>query len=62
MKIFDFLFGKMLGEMVLHHTDIFSTTLRDKICSAAEGQHIAAVEICTLQSLINDESFDLFGQ
>ena len=47
---------------MLHHTDNFSRTLQDKICSAAKGQYIAAVEICTLQSLRNDESFDLFGK
>ena len=60
MKNFDFLFGSMLGEMVLRHTDNLSRTLQDKMCSAAEGQQIAGMVIRTLQSLRNDESFDLF--
>ena len=60
MKNFDFLYGTMLGEMVLHHTDNLSRNLQDKMCSAAEGQQIAAMVIHTLQSLRNDDSFDLF--
>lgn len=39
MNIFDYLFGIMLGEIVLRHTDNLSKTLQDRTRSAAEGQH-----------------------
>jgi len=35
---FDFLFGKMLSEMILRHIDNLIRTLQKKTCSAAEGQ------------------------
>ena len=61
MNTFDFLFGTMLGEMVLRHSDNLSRTLQDKACSAAEGQHVASMVVRTLQSLRGDEPFNLFG-
>ena len=60
MKMFDFLFGVSLGEMVLRHTDNLSKTLQDKSFSAAEGQQVARMVIHTLQALRSVDSFDLF--
>ena len=60
MKTFNFLFGSVLGEMVLRHTDNLSRTLQDKALSATEGQQVADMVVCTLQTLRNVESFDLF--
>ena len=41
MNTFDYLFGTMLGHMVLRHTDNLSRALQDKGLSAAEGQQVA---------------------
>ncbi len=41
MKTFDFIFGAMLGEMILKHSDNLSSTLQHKSMSAAGGQEIA---------------------
>ena len=60
MKTFNFLFGTVLGEMVLRHTDNLSRTLQAKALSAAEGQQIADMVVRTLQTLRSVESFDLF--
>ena len=37
MKKFEFLFGTILGEMLLQHCDNLSQTLQSKTISAAEG-------------------------
>ena len=60
MKSFQFLFGVMLGELVLRHTDNLSRTLQHKTFSAAEGQEIARMTVKTLQSIRSSELFDLF--
>ena len=60
MTKFDFLFGVILGELLLCHTDNLSKTLQNKSTSAAEGQHVGRMVIDTIQSLRSDESFDLF--
>ena len=60
MKTFNFLFGTVLGEMVLRHMDNLSKTLQAKALSAAEGQQVADMVVRTLQTLRNVESFDLF--
>lgn len=62
MNTFDFLFGCMLGEMILKHSDNLSSTLQNKSLSAAEGQCIAQMTIGTLKSVRSDNSFDLFWQ
>ena len=59
MNTFNFLFGALLGELVLWHTDNLSRTLQNEF-SAAEGQHTASLVADTLETLRNDESFDLF--
>ena len=60
MKFFKFLFGVMLGELILRHTDNLSRTLQHKIISAAEAQEIARMTVRTLKSIRSDEAFDLF--
>ena len=60
MNTFDFLFGTMLGEMVLRHTDNLSRSLQGKTCSAAEGQQIGSRVVRTLETVRSDESFELF--
>jgi len=59
MERFDFLFGAMLGELILKHTDNLSKTLQKDTLSAAEGQECAALTTKTLQSIRFDK-FDLF--
>ena len=60
MQTFKFLFGNMLAEMVLRHTDNLSRALQHQTMSAAAGQEIAQMTVKTLQSLRNDECFGLF--
>ena len=60
MVKFDFLFGIVLGEMILRHTDNLSRALQDKVISAAEGQQTANMVIQTLQKLRQDGEYDLF--
>ncbi len=62
MNSFDFLFGCLLGETILRHSDNLSSTLQHKTLSAAEGQYIAQMAVATLKSVRNEESFDLFWQ
>ena len=52
MKTFNFLFGTVLSEMLLRHTD--------NLILAAEGQGIAKMVIATLCTLRTEESFSLF--
>ena len=58
VKTFDYLYGVILGEMVLKHLDNLSCTLQHKSMSAMEGHEIAVMTIATLKSLCNDTSFD----
>lgn len=60
MTKFDFLFGTVLGEMLLRHSDNLSKALQKKSISAAEGQHVGRMVIDTLHSLRTEESYDLF--
>ena len=57
MKSFDFLFGVVLGEMLLRQSDNLSKTLQKKSISAAEGQHVGKMVIDTLHSLRTEELF-----
>ncbi len=54
MKTFNFVFGVMLGELILRHVDNLSSTLQKKSMSEA------AMTVQTLNSIRNDTSFDLF--
>ncbi len=60
MSTFDYLFGNMLGEMLLKNADNLSRSLQIKTLSAAEGQQIAKMTVQTLKSLRNDSSFHLY--
>jgi len=60
MESFNFIFGAMLGEIVLGHADNLSSTLQHQSMSAAGGQEIARMTIRTLESIRDDQSFDLF--
>ncbi|KAL5514956.1 hypothetical protein EMCRGX_G000052 [Ephydatia muelleri] len=62
MRTFDFLFGIMLGELLLRHSDNLSKTLQSRHMSAAEGQKVAAMTVKTLKSLRTDESFQAFWE
>ena len=56
MNTFNFLFGALLGELVLRHTDNLSRTLQNEF-SAAEGQHTASLVADMLETLRNDDLF-----
>ena len=60
MTKFKFLFGCLLGKMLLVQTDNLSRTLQDSECTAIEGQDVAEKTVQTLKSLRNDESFGSF--
>ena len=60
MKTFEFGFAVHLAEMLLRHTDNLSKTLQKDTISASEGQIVAPMMLATLQSVRNDESFQLF--
>ena len=62
MKTFNFLFGTLLGELILKHSDNISRTLQHVDMSAAEGQEVATLTVSTLQSIRSDEMFDLFWE
>lgn len=62
MNTFRFLFGIELGEMILKHTDNLSKTLQHNDFSASEGQEIARLTIRTLETLRNEDSFNLFWE
>ena len=60
MKSFDFHIGVSLGELMLYRSDTLSKTLQLASMSAAEGQKIADMTICRLNSMRTDERFLLF--
>ena len=62
MRKFEFLFGVIIGEMLLRHTDNLNQALQKKTLSAAEGQQIAKMVITTLQSLRTEDSYSLFWE
>ena len=60
MTTFTYLFGSMLSELVLKHTDNLSRTLQHASMSAAEGQQVTAMTVATLNSMRSDDQFDHF--
>ncbi len=60
MNKFQFLFGLVLCELLLSHTDNLSRSLQSKTCSAAEGQLIADMTKKTIGKIRNDNDFELF--
>ena len=62
MHTFKFLFGLILCEMILRHTDKLSQTLQQPTLSGDEGHEVAMLTVKTLQHLRTDDNFDLFWQ
>ena len=60
MSTFTYLFGSMLGELVLKHTDNLSRTLQHTSLSAAEAQQITSMTVATLKSMRSDDQYDRF--
>ena len=62
MNTFNFLFGLVLGERLLKHTDSLSQTLQDPDLAACEAQATAELTCETLSRTRTDEAFDLFWE
>ena len=62
MLIFEYLFGLVLGEWILKHTDNLNKTLQNPSLTASEGQQVAEPTCRTLEQIQTTESFDLFWQ
>ena len=62
MGTFDYLYGNLLGQLVLNHVDNLSSTLQHRSMSADEGQVLAKMTVETLKSIRDDKSFDLFWE
>ena len=62
MNRFDFLFGLVLGERLLQHTDNLSKTLQAPSLTASEGQQVADLTRQTLCRIRTTEAFDLFWE
>ena len=62
MRKFDFLFGIMLGECLLRHSDNLSKALQSPTVSAAEGQKMASFTVNTLQTIRDEGAFELFWE
>lgn len=61
MSTFEYLFGLMLGELLLKHTDNLSKALQNPKLSSSEEQQLAELTRKTLSSIRTDDSFDLFS-
>ena len=59
MKDFDFLFGLLLGEQILKHTDNLSKTLQATAMSAVEAYSVAKLCIDVFKKIQTDDDFDL---
>ena len=63
METFDYLYGVMLGKMILGHSDNLSHTLQERNTSAAEGQEVAEIVVQTLQRMrALTNAFIFFGK
>ena len=62
MDSFEYLFGLVLGECILKHTDNLSKTLQSPSLNAAEGQCIAELTCKTLEHIRCEECYDLFWE
>ena len=62
MEYFDFFFGIQLGRKLLNIVDnlAFTLSIQARNISACEGQTLVRMTQVTLQSMRNDEFFDLF--
>ena len=57
MKTFRYLYGIMLGELLLNHADNLSWTQQHKSLSAADGQQMASMTVETLKGIWGDDLF-----
>ena len=63
METFDYLYGVMLGKMILGHSDNLSHTLQERNTSSAEGQEVAEIVVQTLQRMrALTNAFIFFGK
>jgi len=60
MKDFDFLFGLLLGERILKHTDNLSKALKSALMSAVKACGVAQLCIDVFKKIWTDEDYDLF--
>ena len=60
MKKFDYFFGLELERKCLFIVDNLSRSLQASTMSACEGQEIVKSSVKTLQSMRNEENFNLF--
>ena len=62
MNRFNFLFGLVLGEKLLKHTDNLSRSLQAPSLTASEGQELMQQTCQTLQKIRSPEAFHLFWE
>lgn len=60
MKTFYFFFGYHLSQCLFAHTDNISKSLQSKGISATTGRNLAGLTVKALESIRNDDSFNLF--
>lgn len=60
MEKFSSLFGVVLGELILAHSDNLSKSLQVKVLIALEGQTQAELTLKTPESIRTEEMFGLF--
>ena len=60
MRTFDFIFGLILAERILKHTDKLSKTLQTSSMSAVEAGSIAKSCVSVFEKIRTDSCFDQF--
>ena len=60
IKTFTYLFGIVLGDLILRHSDNLSRTLQKADISTAQGQEVTSMTVQTLKSLRSDSDYKLF--
>lgn len=62
MHTFGFIYGILLGSLILHHSDNLSKTLQHKSMTAAEGQRLAKLTVDVLKLIQQPDRFQAFYQ
>ena len=62
MHTFDYVFGAYLGELIFGHSDNLSKSLQNCNLSVINGRCTTNATVETLESIRNDDSFDLFWE
>ena len=60
MKTFSYLFGIVLGDLILRHSDNLSRTLQKADISAAQGQEVTYMTVQALKSIRSETNYKLF--